>query len=499
MNNFIEWLEVRDKSFLDSIILSEAKFVRGAVYNSILSYEFLVKIINGLERKTKTPGTLPSHIKDIETQIRAIKNYLEANEFVTEEDWKLFANDINIGKAVANNAHAYVSRLSYFYTNKDVEGSDSYPNQVSAIQQICDPSTGPGIGFLEATLPQVDAGKDVDERPLNISGSGFLTGNYNLLVWENKAKANAYRAKAKAAGGNAEEDPVTQEPKEIPGIGDNRFKPRDLGGSNPNPAPVPRNPDATINPKGNVQPDQPKGTIPRRQGKRPNIQKPAEPEVPDIFGPKNQKGNAIEETYKKLDMSKSPDPLKQAAGELFNAGGISAYYDGIRKKIALVKMRDKTPVINNNPNSSDYTKPNKQEGQLGTPVIVTPVNDEPNGIAQAIMKAWEDSHGGNPINLAALGNPWKGKTKPDGQPIEFSDDVLILNRSLRPGETYPDKYVVSNRSPNPTISRNNEVPTVYNKQLGARVPQDTQGYQGPQMIYNQALNKWVPYKSPFPK
>ena len=491
MNNFIEWLEVRDKSFLDSMILSEVNLVRGAVYNSILSYEFLVKIMNGLERKKKTPGVSPYAIDDIDKQMRAIGNYLEGYEFVTEEDWKLFAKDREIGRLVANNAHKYVRRKSYFYNDQDVKGDDTYNNQVTAIQQICAPQPpAPGIGFLGANFPSVDAGKDVEGTPLTISGAGALTGNYNILVWENKAKANEYRAKAKAeaaAGGNAEEEePVSREPTKIPGEGGNRFKERELG-SNPNPAPVPKNPDTTMNPKGNVEP---KGTIQRRQGKRPNIQKPAEPEVPDIFGPKNQKGNAIEEKYKKLDMSKSPDPLKRAAGELFNAGGISAYYDGVKEKIALVKMRDKTPVINNNPNS---------DGQLGTPVIVTPVNNASTGIAQAIMKAWEDSHGGQPINLAALGNPWKSRTKPDGQPIEFSDDVLILDRALRPGETYPDKYVVSDNSPSPTTHRNNEIPKVFNKQLGAWVPQDTQGYQGPQQVWNQTLGKWVPYKSPYPK
>jgi len=494
MNNFIEWLEVRDKSFLDSIILSEG-LVRGAVSNTIFSKEKLIKIVEGLKRKINTPGVSPHEIIQLNTQVTAIENFFRNYEFVTEEDWNLFENDGKYG-VVAANARKYVNRLSYLYDNPNVAGSQTYKNQTTAIEMMCDPASGPGIGFLSANLPQVDAGKDPDTgESLSIYGTNVLFGNYNVLVWESKAKANEYRTKAKAAaaGGKVgDEDPVSGEPPKIPGIGDNKFKQRELGGSNP----VPGNPDATINPKGNVQP---KGTIPRRQGKRPNIQKPAEPEVPDIFGPKNQKGNAIEEKYKKLDMSQSPDPLKQAAGELFNAGGISAYYDGIRKKIALVKMRDKTPVINNNPNSSDYTKPNKEDGQLGTPVIVTFVNDDSTGIAQAIMKAWEDSHHGNPINLAALGNPWKSRTKPDGQPIEFSDDVLILNRALRPGETYPDKYVVSYNSPSPTTSRNNEVPTVYNKQLGARVPQDTQGYQGPQMIYNQTLNKWVPYKSPFPK
>ena len=504
MNNFIEWLEVRDKSFLDSMILSEDNLVHGPVYNSIINKYQMGQILEKLKEQLES-STDSSRIQVIQNVIKIVEKIMNNYEFVSEEDWGLFKKDRKYGNQpvtdgsgytkginIADDAYGYVMRSSYFSAGSQGGGSGDYGNQTAAITQLCG-RKGPGIGFATINLPKIP----------NMAWQG---GAYNALVWDDKATAAAYRSGGAAAGGaaagGAAAGGTTPAAAAAPaGIGLPQFDrpridpagaPAAAGGT----AAVPGAPGAGMSPSTG-------GIKPSGSGKKKaRIVKPPEPEVPDIFGPKDKKGSAILEKYKKLDMSQSPDRLKQAAGELFNGSNMIAYYDGNRNAIAVVKIDSQEPITNNKPpKNKDLPNP-----EAGRPVIVTPANNETSGIAQAIMKAWEDSHGGNPINLAALGNPWRGRTKPNGQPIEFSHDVKILNRPLRNGETYPNQYVISSERTDKTYgagseyrvpSRNTEVPTVYNKQLGARVPADTKGYQGPQMVWNNNLGKYVPYRSPY--
>jgi len=493
MNNFVEWLEIRDKNFLDSMILSEDNLVRGPVYNTIINKYQMEQILEKFKQKLNNPVTNATQMISERNMVALFEKYLEQEEFVSAEDWELFKKDPKLAD-IAQDAYGYVMRSSYWFAGRQGGGSGNYTAQKAAITELCG-RNGPGIGFATINLPTIQAGK----------GFNFDKGDYNALVWVNKGAAAAYRSGGAAAGGAAAGGAAggaaaggTTPAAAAPPAGG--FAPPRIPGSGaPAPAgaaPVPGAPGAGMSPStGSIRPS-------RSTKRKAKIVKPPEPEVPDIFGPKDQKGNAVFEKYKKLDMSQSPDRLKQAAGDLFNGSNMIAYYDGNRNAIAVVSIDTQEPIKNNKPpKNKDLPNP-----EAGRPVIVTPANSETSGIAQAIMKAWEDSHGGNPINLAALGNPWKGRTKPNGQPIEFSSDVKILNRPLRNGETYPNQYVVSSERTDKTYgagseykvpSRNTEVPTVYNKQLGARVPLDTKGYQGPQMVWNNNLGRYVPYRSQY--
>jgi hypothetical protein len=498
MNNFIEWLEVRDKSFLDSMILSESNLVHGPVNNSIINKYQMGQILEKMNKQLES-STDAAQIQKLQNIIKIVQDVMNKYEFVSEEDWELFKKDPKYSSLIAPEAYGYVMRSSYLFAGNQGGGSGNYARQTVAIEELCG-RRGPGIGFATINLPQItNAGSF-----LGISSVIWQGGAYNALVWDDKPTAAAYRSGGAAAGGAAAggttpaaggTTPAAAAPPAVSGLP--ALGPPHIGtGAPAGAAPVPGAPGAGMSPStGSIRPS---GSTKRKA----KIVKPPEPEVPDIFGPKDQKGSAVFEKYKKLDMSQSPDRLKQAAGDLFNGSDMIAYYDGNRNAIAVVSIDTQEPIKNN--------KPPKNKGlpnpEAGRPVIVTPANDQTSGIAQAIMKAWEDSHGGQPINLAALGNPWKGRTKPNGQPIEFSSDVKILNRPLRNGETYPNQYVVSSERTDKTYgagseykvpSRNTEVPTYYNKQLGARVPLDTKGYQGPQMVWNNNLGRYVPYRSQY--
>ena len=164
----------------------------------------------------------------------------------------------------------------------------------------------------------------------------------------------------------------------------------------------------------------------------------------NFFGPEEKEDPLIAK-YKDFDIRNSDNMIEKRVGDLFANSNMRVYYDRSKKIIVVKKLE---PV--GNPMAPQGFSL-KDAGPGGSLIRIIPQNDQPSGLFKALMQAYELTHNSQPMPRAVLDNMWSGRAKNNGQQIEFSDDVVILNRPLYRGENYKtdfaDKFVVHQPGP----------------------------------------------------
>ncbi len=543
MSNFIKWIENRDpryaEKFANEHFLNEQEVspqnqapqspldqvktmiqqrysnlpvVQGPVRNTIIN-KFQLQEILRVAMKKQGQGTGEW------IQIKLlIEFYLKNYDFVTEKDWEMLKSDPNsVISSNAKDAEDYCYRQSYFSGPEGGgSGSGKYQDQVDAIKFMTS-SRGPGLGFLSLELPSIPT--------MNWSG-----GTYNALIWIGNSRASyssgagtgagagagAGAGTSAEGGGAVRGAAVSQEPAQQQSPS---FQRRILT-------------DEELRRQGINVPSGQQGQGQQRQGQQRQGQqrqgqqvqgqqrqgkkvispdgrtgvmggetgeitldsakaKAGAEEAPDIFGAKKTPQlKAAEVKYGKLDLAKNPDPYKQRIGVAFKStqpDSLTAYFDGNLGRIAVVNTETQEPALNH---------------RTQRPVIVNLQNNETSGFYKAIMQAWEDSHNGEPLDPNIVSSAFKGIKKSDGTPIEFAKDIVILNRPLMPGESYPNRYVVASKyGGGGPESYGKGVQTLWDKETGSWTPADKMPAEKkaiqPQMVWNNQLGRYVPYRSPY--
>ena len=163
-------------------------------------------------------------------------------------------------------------------------------------------------------------------------------------------------------------------------------------------------------------------------------------EKPDGFFGQPPKEDPLIAKYKDYDIRNSDSLIEKRVGDLFSQNNMRVYYDRANKVIVVKKLE---PV--GNPMAPEGFSL-KDAGPGGSMIRIIPQNDQNTGLYKALMQAYEQTHNNQPIPQIISNNMWSGRKKTNGQPIEHSDDIVILNRPFYRGETlqkdYPDKYVI---------------------------------------------------------